>query len=359
MKRPSSSKEITHENSARLPVAWCSTGPYRLFQAFKENTSTTTPPAQPTAATTPGTSGTPSTSAAPTAANGKPTTGTSAAPTAPGKTANGTPAAGIPATPGKPGTPAPTPAPALSKEAEIAAVKAMLTKASQAKTLGELSPYLSNQTASNIAAGLVLQLFMISGGMAPTTTKLPPAAVETQKDVNALLTKYGLDMKGGREKNDAIVKAKGRQMLADLDPLMARTLERFRPGSAKQGYDIRRMVHLNPNEESLSVVSPTVVKVTGKGKDAEKNNTFNAIFEEGTWRMNLPMGQRRGNGGPRPGGQRPGGRPGEGGAGRPGGEPGGGRPGGMGSGFGGTPPGGPEGGAPGGPGSGGFGGTPR
>jgi hypothetical protein len=214
------------------------------------------------------------------------------------------------------------PASAQAPGDPVAGAKGLIQKLIGMKKPTEMGEVFTNDSAA--AMGLMMTMFvgMASamgdmGGPGGAKSTKPNPLKSIGADLEKILPKYGLNknMNPG-SKPPAQLTKNGRKFLTEMMGLVERI-----PGSKgqTQGFMKNKDAPKSPDELNYTVVSPTRVKMTPKKKVAGKDETLEARFEDGKWRIHmgtideLMKKMQQGMGGPPPGGP--------GGPGRPGGAP--------------------------------------
>jgi hypothetical protein len=223
---------------------------------------------------------------------------------------------------------------------EVASAKALMAKLEHIKSVNDLPPLLTNESAATMGTMLGTMLYMVAGmaesfngmasGMAAGTTgqpgsksKLDPEkekALRTLKglkvDTEAVCRRYGVDMQAGPgTAPSAQLKANGRAFLADVLALV----DKMPKQSTGNGPGVAMSPKSLPAGQLAAIVSKMRYRVVGRGRviitatdKHGKKQEIEARIEDGGWRLHLAdLGQLMGGGAP-PRGSRPGGGPGPG-----------------------------------------------
>ena len=211
--------------------------------------------------------------------------------------------AGLPASAQAPAPVKPA-GPAAAGVTPVQGASAALDHAHMAKTLSEMNPYLTGESAAFLGFTLVLADSLMSGmatALSPKAASSPAAASQAasekafQNQVEILLNRYRLtDKTLNMSKSDSLppaLIARGHEFLSDAFALSSsyeksHTSSKDRAsgknptiGSQISGGDLPIS-----SQCTFTVLSPTRVKIVPRGKPA---SSFEARLEDGQWRIDM------------------------------------------------------------------------
>ena len=182
-----------------------------------------------------------------------------------------------------------------TKEVDAAARK-MLAQAAKAKTLTEVAPCLTNESAARIGKKWLFMMSMTLLGVAHSESPLTYYDLAAKKDFEPIIAKYKFNVSDPPQKQALVAKyldLHGRELLLDIDPVLRKGLERERPGDPRNGLTGKQTFSLPPDKYTIYQVSPTVLYITTNGKAGLNGQHFEAHFEDGAWRLHMTATRRR------------------------------------------------------------------
>lgn len=196
--------------------------------------------------------------------------------------------------PPAPAAPTPSPAPYAAALPPLQGATAALDHIHQAKSLPEINPYLTNNSAATLGFTLVLADSLISGMATVLSPKdpSPQAAQEKafQDKVEGLLSRYGLTDKtlDASQKGDLLppaLVARGHQFLTDALTL---SNDYEKSQASKKNPTLGSQFHGGDFPASSActfhILSPTRVQIVPRAKP---KSALEARLEEGQWHIDL------------------------------------------------------------------------